>query len=35
MDKSNYATERRKDQHLLNEERHEIEARLKDGRSLC
>ncbi len=34
MDKTNYTTEHRKGQHLLNEERHEIEVRLKDGWSL-
>ena len=31
MDKTYEATEHRKGQHLLNEERHEIEVRLKDG----
>ena len=31
MDNTNYTTEHRKGQHLLNEERHEIEVRLKDG----
>jgi len=34
MDKPNYTTEHRKGQHLLAEERHEIEIRLKDGWSL-
>lgn len=34
MDETNYTTEHRKGQHLLNEERHEIEVRLKDGWSL-
>lgn len=31
MDNTNYTTEHRKGQHLLAEERHEIEVRLKDG----
>ena len=31
MDNPNYNTEHRKGQHLLAEERHEIEVRLKDG----
>ena len=31
MDTQGYITEHRKGQHLLPEERHEIEARLKDG----
>ena len=31
MDNTNYTTEHRKGQHLLSEERHEIEVRLKDG----
>ena len=31
MDTQNYITEHRKGQHLLAEERHEIEVRLKDG----
>ena len=31
MDDYNYTTEHRKGQHLLSEERHEIEVRLKDG----
>lgn len=31
MDTQNYSTEHRKGQHLLAEERHEIEVRLKDG----
>ena len=31
MDNPNYSTEHRKGQHLLAEERHEIEVRLKDG----
>ena len=31
MDNTNHTTEHRKGQHLLNEERHEIEVRLKDG----
>lgn len=31
MDHLNYTTEHRKGQHLLSEERHEIEVRLKDG----
>ena len=31
MDNYNYTTEHRKCQHLLSEERHEIEVRLKDG----
>ena len=35
MVKSNYITEHRKGQHLLSEERHEIEVRLKDGWSIC
>ena len=34
MDNINYATEHRKGQHLLSEERHEIEVRLKDGWSI-
>ena len=34
MDNSNYTTEHRKGQHLLNEERYEIEVRLKDGWSI-
>ena len=34
MDKANYTTEHRNAQHLLGEERHEIEIHLKDGRSL-
>ena len=34
MDTQNYTTEHRKGQHLLAEERHEIEVRLKDGWSL-
>ena len=34
MDKTNYTTEHRKGQHLLSEERHEIEVRLKDGWSI-
>ena len=34
MDKTNYTTEHRKGQHLLSEERHEIEVRMKDGWSL-
>lgn len=34
MDKTNYTTEHRKGQHLLSEERHEIEVRLKDGWTL-
>ncbi len=34
MDKPNYSIEHRKGQHLLTEERHEIEIRLKDGWSL-
>ena len=34
MDNTNYTTEHRKGQHLLSEERHEIEVRLKDGLSL-
>ena len=34
MDNANYTTEHRKGQHLLSEERHEIEVRLKDGWSL-
>jgi len=34
MDKSNYSMEHRKGQHLLAEERHEIEIRLKDGWSI-
>ena len=34
MDKTNYTTEHRKGQHLLSEERHEIDVRLKDGWSL-
>ena len=33
-DNPNYTTEHRKGQHLLNEERYEIEVRLKDGRSI-
>lgn len=35
MDNTNYTTEHRKGQHLLSEERHEIEVRLKDGWSVC
>lgn len=31
MDNTNHTTEHRNGQHLLNEERHEIEVRLKDG----
>lgn len=34
MDHPNYTTEHRKCQHLTNEERHEIEVRLKDGWSV-
>lgn len=34
MDTPYYTTEHRKGQHLLNEERHEIEVRLKDGWSI-
>ena len=34
MDNTNYTTEHRKGQHLLSEERHEIEVRLKDGHSV-
>ena len=34
MDNTNYTTEHRKGQHLLSEERHEIEVRLKDDWSL-
>lgn len=34
MDTQNYITEHRKGQHLLAEERHEIEVRLKDGWSV-
>ena len=34
MDKTNYTTEHRKGQHLLSEERHEIEVHLKDGWSI-
>lgn len=34
MDNINYTTEHRKGQHLLSEERHEIEVRLKDGWSI-
>ena len=34
MDNTNYTTEHRKGQHLLSEERNEIEVRLKDGWSL-
>ena len=34
MDNTNYTTEHRKGQHLLSEERHEIEVRLKDGWSI-
>ena len=34
MDITNYTTEHRKGQHLLSEERHEIEVRLKDGWSI-
>ena len=34
MDNTNYTTEHRKGQYLLNEERHEIEVRLKDGWSI-
>ena len=35
MDITNYTTEHKKGQHLLSEERHEIEVRLKDGWSIC
>ena len=31
MDNTNHTTEHRKGQHLLSEERHEIEVRLKEG----
>ena len=34
MDTQNHSTEHRKGQHLLAEERHEIEVRLKDGWSV-
>ena len=34
MDTQNYTTEHRKGQHLLAEERHEIEVRRKDGWSI-
>ena len=34
MDNTNYTTEHRKNQHLLSEERHEIEVRRKDGWSI-
>ena len=34
MDNTKYTTEHRKGQHLLSEERHEIEVRLKDGWSI-
>ena len=34
MDNTNYTTEHRKCQHLMSEERHEIEVRLKDGWSI-
>ena len=34
MDNTNHTTEHRKGQHLLREERHEIEVRLKDGWSV-
>ena len=34
MDNINCTTEHRKGQHLLSEERHEIEVRLKDGWSI-
>lgn len=34
MDNTNHTTEHRKGQHLLSEERHEIEVRLKDGWSV-
>ena len=34
MDNTNYTTEHRKCQHLMSEERHEIEVRLKDGWSV-
>ena len=34
MENTNYTTEHRKGQHLLSEERHEIEVRLKDGWSV-
>ena len=34
MDETNYTTEHRKGQHLLSEERHEIEVRIKDGWSI-
>ena len=34
MDNTNYTTEHRKGQHLLSEERHEIEVRCKDGWSI-
>lgn len=35
MDKINHTTEHGKGQHLLSEERHEIEVRLKDGWTVC
>ena len=34
MDNTNYTTEHRKCQHLMSEERHEIEVRLKDEWSI-
>ena len=34
MDITNYTTEHKKGQHLLSEERHDIEVRLKDGWSI-
>ena len=34
MDNTNYTSEHRKGQHLLSEERHEVEVRLKDGWSI-
>ena len=34
MDNPNYTTEHRKGQHLLNEERYDIQVRLKDGWSI-
>ena len=34
MDNTNYTTEHRKCQHMMSEERHEIEVRLKDGWSI-
>ncbi len=34
MDETNYSTEHRKGQHLLSEEQHEIEVRIKDGWSI-